>query len=179
MSMYSIMHGKNPDADILLTILDFDQPEGQWPTGRFRDIYPNADGSEIILYTRNGGGNREHRDNRVGIIEGEECLCTACIINHHLPKHPNYLRDWDDDFDSTYAYVAFSVPKEYQDIVKGLSTGEDPKTVHEKHETTMAEMEAMTKEDLLSDPRFAPIVKIVNQMAEDIKKGKSGKTYKI
>lgn len=91
--------------------------EAKWyPTGRFRDIYLNRDGTKIILYTRNGGGNREYYE----------------YVFELLRKHPNYLTDYDDDFDNTYAYIEFSVPEAYQDLCRSLSTGENPQTVAEK-----------------------------------------------
>lgn len=98
--------------------------------GRFRDIFINSDGTEIVLYTRNGGGNREHWDDKC--LEGIECDCHGCAITYVLPKHPNYLYDQDDDFDSTYAEIVFSVPDEYKDMIVALSTGNDLKSVSEK-----------------------------------------------
>lgn len=68
---------------------------------RFRDCFvkpdPMVNESEIYVYTRVGGGNR-------GAGYGEE----------ELMKHPNFLRDWDDDFDKTFATYAFSVPDEWK-----------------------------------------------------------------
>lgn len=52
MSFYNLLFGKNPDSDKLMTILDLDYGS----VGRFRDIY--VKNNRIILYTRNGGGNR-------------------------------------------------------------------------------------------------------------------------
>lgn len=45
-----------------------------------------------------------------GHPESEKCVCPACTINYRMPKHPHYLRDEDDDFDSTYATIYFKVP---------------------------------------------------------------------
>jgi len=91
--------------------------EAKWyPTGRFRDIYLNEDGTRIILYTRNGGGNREYYN----------------YVFEILRQHPNYLEDYDDDYDSTYAYIEFSVPEEYKELCHALATGEKPETVGDK-----------------------------------------------
>lgn len=114
MSLYNILHGMNFLTPVLLAILDIDQKEGKWDSGRFRDIYLNEDGTEIILFTRNGGGNRES------------------YFPDEITKHPNYLKDFDDDFDCTYAYIVFSVPDHYKDLLKKLSTGEPPKNLKEK-----------------------------------------------
>lgn len=155
MGLYTLLHGRNPLSAIFLKVLDIDQPEGKWHSGRFRDIYVNEDGTQIILYTRNGGGNRGHWNDEKA--EGPDCDCPGCTISYHLPQHPNYLSDKDDDFDSTYAYVNFSVPSEYAELVKSLSTGEKPETIREKFVKTMAEMKEMSAEQMEADPRFKPV----------------------
>ena len=152
MSLYNLLHGVNPISPILLAVLKIDQsmkdapkypkneqgedwypyddgliPAGEkyikeciekkyWQSGRFRDIYLNKNGTKIILYTRNGGGNRE----------------SYFYIFDILKKHPNYLKDYDDDFDCTYAYIEFSVPKKAKELCKELSTGKNPETIQEK-----------------------------------------------
>lgn len=51
----------------------------------------------IVVHTRNGGGNREcWRDDCDG-------TCTGCIQTDVIPSLPTYLRDEDDEGDSTYA----------------------------------------------------------------------------
>jgi hypothetical protein len=167
MSLYSTLHGKNELSPILLAVLNIDQPDSKWKSGRFRDIYLNEDGTKIILYTRNGGGNREHYYDGIGEEpEGKECHCTGCIITNDLPKHPNYIRDWDDDFDCTYAYIEFSVPKEHEELCKSLATGKKPETISEKFEKVQAEMTEMTPEKLESDPRFKPMVDVLKKILD-------------
>ena len=65
-----------------------------------------VDGDEIHVYTRVGGGNRN-----CGFGEEE------------LQQHPNYLRDEDDDFDSTYATYIFSVPNEWKEDFEKIKGG--------------------------------------------------------
>jgi hypothetical protein len=149
MSLYNLLHGVNPLREVLLSWLDIGQPDGKYESGRFRDIYLNEDGTKIILYTRNGGGNREEYQ---------------YIFDDFEENHPNYVRDWDDDFDCTYAYIEFTVPKEFEKVARAMATGEKPKTIHEKFEATMKEMEGMTPEQLKTDPRFASTI----AMLEDI-----------
>lgn len=185
MSLYNLLNGHNPHTNILKIILDLDQihtdapdwpknPDGKewdpyndghttegdqfikecqdkkiWTTGRFRDIYINEDGSEIILYTRNGGGNRE----------------AYFYIFDILSKHPNYLRDWDDDFDSTYAYIAFSIPDDFKMLISGMITGEKIMTISEKFNKTMEEIGKMSKEQFESDPRFQQIAEIFKEIS--------------
>jgi len=158
MSLYNILHGVNELAPILLAMLRLTPTEA----GRFRDAYLNEDGTKIVVYTRNGGGNREHYDDECEA--GENCNCTGCIITYQLPKHPNYIRDYDDDFDRTYAYVEFSVPEKYREIAKELATGEKPETIQEKFCKTMSEIENMTPEEIRADERFSPIVEVLNKV---------------
>ncbi len=92
MSLYNMLNGMNPATFIILPMLGEKHPD-EYP--RFRDCF--IDGKEIHIYTRVGGGNRN-----CGFGEEE------------LQAHPNYLRDEDDDFDSTYATYVFSVPEEWK-----------------------------------------------------------------
>lgn len=167
MSMYNMLHGVNPTAGLLLHFLNIDQENKEWHSGRFRDIYANAEGTEIILYTRNGGGNREHWSDEKQA--GPECGCTGCTIEYHLRNHPNYLRDWDDDFDCTYAYIAFSVPAEFVGPVTILATGKEPETIHEKFLKSMEELKGMSKEQVESDERFKPLCEVLSKIADAAK----------
>lgn len=143
MSLYNLIFGKNELAPLLLFILDIDQPDEKWDSGRFRDICLNEDGTRIILYTRNGGGNREHWDfSYAKHKEGEDCPCPGCIISYKLPKHPNYIRDYDDDFDSTYACVEFEVPEQFKEIAENLATGKKPESIHEKFSSYIERLKA-------------------------------------
>lgn len=92
MSLYNMLNGVNPATFFFLPFLGEKHPD-QYP--RFRDC--SIEGDEIHVYTRVGGGNR-------GCGFGEE----------ELMEHPNYLRDFDDDYDSTYATYVFSVPDEWK-----------------------------------------------------------------
>jgi hypothetical protein len=100
-----------------------------FPTGRFRDIYfeRNEDGigGKVILYTRNGGGNRDAYE----------------YVFELLSKHPLYLNDYDDDFDCTYAYIEFTAP---ESVVEFFADVEATKfeRVSERFKREIAEMEA-------------------------------------
>lgn len=103
MGLYNMLFGQNPEADFLLGLVDLTRDE----VGRFRDCFVNEDGTEIAVYTRNGGGNRED----------------------YMPDfsgHPLYLRDEDDDFDCTYATIYFTVPEQAKALVKDLAEKRDP-----------------------------------------------------
>jgi hypothetical protein len=78
MSMYNALFGVNPLSGVLLGML------GGKPSdvGRFRDTYvTEQDGQPVIaVYTRNGGGNRDHYDDESE--SGPECSCTGCTMKH-------------------------------------------------------------------------------------------------
>jgi hypothetical protein len=107
MSLYNLLHGVNANSDILLKMLNLTKND----VGRFRDAYV-SENDTICIYTRNGGGNREAYQE----------------ILDELSNHQNYITDYDDDFDCTYATIEFSVPdkhkKEIDKMPKEMS-GED------------------------------------------------------
>jgi len=171
MSLYNLLFGVNETAPLLLFILDIDQPDEKWHSGRFRDIYLNKDGTKIILYTRNGGGNRDHWSFPYSEHkEGEDCPCPGCIITHKLPKHPNYTRDYDDDFDSTYACIEFDVPEKFKEIAEGLATGEEPESVHEKFKGYTGEANA--GKERVPDEIDSILKKIIKTLEKRIPKEK-------
>jgi hypothetical protein len=90
--LYNVIFGQNPAAPALLILAGFRPP---LPEFRFRDAWVERHGDEplIHVYTRIGGGNRaDHAD-----------------AWEYVRKRPNYVRDEDDAFDSTYAGVWFRV----------------------------------------------------------------------
>jgi len=130
MSLYNMLFGANQAAPLLTAILDLGSKK--WPIGRFRDAFveKTEDGDwRIVLYTRNGGGNREcwtddcKHDRESGCLE---------FVNENLTQHPNYIRDYDDDFDCTYAYFVFSVPAGFEGITANLESQDKPGKKWEK-----------------------------------------------
>lgn len=111
-----MLFGTDNNSNLLLRCLgisEFDVP-------RFRNCYLKDD--RIIIYTRTGGGNRDYYDSL------EDCKCyfperfskDAPVENHpsgpwnqDLRNIAGYVTDYDDDFDSTYAYFEFSFPEDY------------------------------------------------------------------
>ena len=110
--MYNMLFGVNANAETFLRMLNLKEED----CGRFRDCYLSEDGTKIIVYTRNGGGNRED-------YQG---------VFNELSKHKNYICDYDDDFDCTYASIEFSVPDEYKSTVSELLETTDTTTGAEK-----------------------------------------------
>lgn len=122
MSLYNVMHGFSDLAAYLLNALNIDVSK----IPRFRDCYIRD--SEIVVLTRTGGGNRESYE--------EE--------NEAMTKHPNYLRDRDDDFDCTFAEWFYSFPKEQDVELKKLAQSNQEPTLKEKTDAVFAAIEAHT-----------------------------------
>lgn len=105
MSLYNMINGFNQACVIILPMLGR-KPE-DYP--RFRDCFV-VNNSEIGIFTRVGGNNRN-----CGFGEEE------------LLKDPNFLRTFDDSFDSTYGFYIFRVPDKWKkdfDLICGDRTKE-------------------------------------------------------
>lgn len=97
MSLYNMTRGKHPLAGhLLLDGLGLTKDDIK-VIPRLRDVMLFQD--EIRILTRTGGANREHYE------EG----------NQFLKNQSGFLRDWDDPFDSTYAWWAFEWPTDGQE----------------------------------------------------------------
>lgn len=126
MSLYNLLFGVNQDADELLKMLNLTEDD----FGRFRDAYLNENGTNIIVYTRCGGGNRDYYEDMFSKME----------------KHPEYVTDYDDDFDCTYAYFVFNVPEKFKKQAKLMSDKTKPKSVHEKFQEAVDDMDKKGKD---------------------------------
>lgn len=148
MSLYNQLFGENENADVLIGVLGLNKTIFE----RYRDIYLDAKGEKIIVYTRCGGGNREYYGRVFEIMK----------------KHPNYIRDYDDSFDNTYAYIEFSIPDKYKDMCKKIATGKNPMNVHERFDEEIKKMSEnpdgpeMKKAMALFGPLFEEIEKQTN-----------------
>jgi hypothetical protein len=102
MGLYNTIFGVSHHAPMVLALLDVN------PSffGRFRDAWfekvPGDDAAvRMVVYTRCGGGNRECHANEWDAVR----------------DHPLYLGDRDDDFDATYAVIAFAFPAELPELL--------------------------------------------------------------
>lgn len=112
MSLYNTLFGVNSLTPILLQIAGIDMSE----IARFRDCYIKE--GDVIIYTRTGGGNRECYSSN---DEHSDCYHT---FNDKLTEKPNFVTDYDDDFDSTYAYFVFAPLAQYKDLAISLESNE-------------------------------------------------------
>lgn len=119
MSLYNMLFGFNQQAPVLLACLGISA--GDVP--RFRDCF--IEGENIVIHTRTGGGNRE-------TYEAE---------NDYLTQHACYLRDEDDDFDSTYANFYYKFPDEFAADLAALAAKNESHTTSQKWQALIAALE--------------------------------------
>ena len=175
MSLYNMLFGKNPNDAMLKNMLELGT---KYHIGRYRDIYLNEDGTMIILYTRNGGGNRECYDcdkdsdkakancDKDDISCGWNKQCCPLKATASLRMHPNYVKDYDDEFDCTYAYYEFTVPDKHKTTAK-LMSGIKEQTISEKLDSLLEEMKTMSKEEIEKDKRFEPLKKLFDSLTDE------------
>ncbi len=115
MSLYNMVNKVNPAAFFMLPLLEVGHPD-DWP--RFRDCFVTPHRFQIVndlplmlpidekekpngiyVLLRIGGGNRD----------------AYLKPWNTILRHPNYVRDWDDEFDSTFAHVQYTVPDKWKD----------------------------------------------------------------
>lgn len=107
--LYRVLFGVNECCGALLNGLGVDYKN----VPRFRDCFLNVTGTEVIIYTRTGGGNRAE----------------YAEANEAMTRIAGYLDNHDDSFDSTYALFRYEVPKDMREIAKtlaGQGYGVDP-----------------------------------------------------
>lgn len=143
MSFYNMIFGKNSMADLLLAMVGL--KPGQ--IGRFRDAYWN--GSEVCVYTRMGGGNRETYEAEI-----------EALLNH-----PGYVDDEDDDFDSTYATFRFKPLPAFAEAAAQL-TAEDA-TPAQRWDAFLHKMDTVKPGE---DPHVDRVVEAMRPTIEAISK---------
>ena len=188
MGLYNMLFGVNPATPYLLAAMNMSfhgekwQIEGEYYPGRFRNIFltKNEEGEDIvILYTRNGGGNRACWELEGCPEWGAEDPSThneRCMIytNWNLTQHPLYIRDYDDDFDSTYAYFEFRVPTVLEEMLDQLmeTQGGEPKSISEAFNEFMSEMKEGKHDD-------HPGVLAVTEGLKHLLEGKGGGVMEV
>lgn len=114
MSLYNLVNGVNQATFYILPMLG--KHPDEYP--RFRDCFigkmtnhkqktdlvgipikqHDIKEKQISVYTRVGGGNRESYPEEIAALRA----------------NPNYIEDYDDDFDNTFATFLFKVPKKWE-----------------------------------------------------------------
>lgn len=120
MSLYNALFGENQETPVLLGMLGVNKEY----FNRFRDIALIDNGTKIQVFTRLGGGNRlDHKETW-----------------DKIRKHELYVKDYDDDFDCTYAYIEYNIPNEFKETAKKMFKGE-PVSFSDKFKKELEEME--------------------------------------
>lgn len=131
MSFYNMLFGVNSAAPVLLATLGLTADD----VPRFRDCY--IDGTQIVIYTRTGGGNRDYYDSE------ESCRANCPEYfggevepsgpwNSTLTANAYYLHDEDDALDNTYANFYFKFPEDYAADLMALAEISDTRKPSEK-----------------------------------------------
>ncbi len=157
MSLYNMLHGVNPLAGVLLKIL------GVSPdlVPRFRDCYFN--GEHIVIYTRTGGGNRDWYDE-------PNADNTDGPWNSDLRELSGYLRDEDDDYDSTYALFYYSVPEQFGYLMDKLQSMAQKETQSERWEASLDRIKTAGADDPLVQrmtAAFSPVFEAIQKHMEE------------
>lgn len=151
-----MLHGVNPFSPLLIALAGVRMEE----IPRFRDTYlfevsPGEHG--VAIHTRTGGGNRKCYCDEYGGWHREQGHAEALAyreqhghfpdcypwMNAGLVKKPTYLRDEDDDFDSTYATFFFCVPEKFRPLLADLvALGGQTTTPQESWRRIIGKLEA-------------------------------------
>lgn len=119
MSLYNTLFGENKDSEILLGMIGLNKEYFD----RYRDVELIEGGTKIRVFTRLGGGNRE------GYAKTWE----------KIQSHKLYIRDYDDDFDCTYAYIEYNILEKFKETAKKMFKGE-PVSFFDKFNKELQEM---------------------------------------
>ena len=120
MSLYNTLFGMNEETPVLLGMIGVNMDFFD----RFRDVDLIKNGTIIRVFTRLGGGNRPDYKETWNKIR-----------NHKL-----YIKDYDDDFDNTYAYVEFEIPDKFKETAKKMFNKE-PISFSDKFKKELEEMD--------------------------------------
>lgn len=143
MSLYNMLFGTNEDAPVLLGIIEVNK---EYFT-RFRDIELTKAGEVIRVFTRIGGEYRKVYKETWQKIQ-----------NHKL-----YIKDYDDSFDETYAYIEFSVPERFVETTRKMFKGE-PESFENRFKK---ELEDMNKPGTKASENAEKIANIITNAIEN------------
>ncbi len=135
--MYEMTCQINPDAGRILDLIGID-PVFLLEEARLRDVYLSKDKTKVILFTRIGGGNRE--------------FYTPAIKK--LRNFKGYIKDYDDEFDSTYASFEYQIPSNKLPYVVAFLASSDTTTGSEKIQKSLKDLEKNPDKFLDEHPAF-------------------------
>ena len=103
MSLYNAINGVSPAVLWFLPMLG--KHPSEYP--RFRDAFIDREMTQVLVYTRVGGGNRESYEAEIDVLR----------------SMPTYVSDCDEDYDTTYATFVFDVPKQWVADFERIKSG--------------------------------------------------------
>lgn len=145
MSLYNQLFDENKDATALLGMLSLTRND----FARYRDVWLNKSGTIITVLARIGGNNRKDYKQ----------------VFTNIRKNKYFIKDFDDNFDNTYAYLQFKIPKKYQYTCKSIAPKEERLSLKEMFEKEIQEAKIPGSE---ADKRME---KIANEILKNIKNG--------
>lgn len=134
MALYTQLFGENEDAMAILGFAGLTRE--MFP--RYRDVFLDDKGLTVLVYTRIGGANREYFKDEI----------------NKLKLHKQYVCNYDDHHDETYAYFKFNVLPEYVDTAKKVFK-EDPVSVWDKFQNHIKKAEDPNSEEHKKDQEIA------------------------
>lgn len=142
--MYNTLFGANNAVLICLSLVDLDYKK----IPRFRDAILRKDGNKYVveILTRTGGNNRIYTD------------------LSYLKCNLNYLNDYDDEYDSTYAHFIFSVCSN-EDLLEELLSAQSRKSLNLR-EMFEKEFEEMKVPGTEAHERAAALAKGLEKVIE-------------
>ena len=128
MSLYGMVVGNSPEAPGVMALLGL-SPQ---TVPRLRDAYLDTTNKRFVIYTRTGGGNRDFYESEAvcrqnypsDFMSGE--LPPSGPWNDDLRKHPLYISDEDDPYDSTYASFYFRFPDDHRAMLEEVCAQAPP-----------------------------------------------------
>lgn len=147
MSLYNMLHGHEPTARFVLSVLKVN-PEKM---ARFRDAYLTYGDDKqtpvMVILTRTGGGNRPDYED----------------ANAYLRTLDGFLDDTDDTFDSTFALFRYAVPEDLRaGVLTFLTEHGAPLTLEEKTYQAIGPDQTKRQRDAT-----AQLGEMLRQMIED------------
>lgn len=134
MALYTQLFGENKEATSILGFANLNRE--MFP--RYRDVFLCDDGNNVIVYTRIGGPNRNNYKQQI----------------KNIKQHKQFITDYDDKHDNTYAYFKFKVLPEYIDTTK-IMFDEEPLTVWELFERHLKRAQDPNSEEYKKDLEIA------------------------
>lgn len=128
MSLYNMLMGRNPFSPYLLAAIGItSETAEQYPLGRIRDVYTNAEATKVFILHRNYGE-------------------AGLPFDDAMAKNPNYvqklLADQRTGKETTFWLYEFNVPAIGKDIAKEVAQNSDTIPAFDRYQMAIEDMAA-------------------------------------